>query len=171
MLAFLCIPGSPQASALLVPCFIYTALFLLPCSTPVPALLFHALTTQPVPVFPLYSHCMLFSSCFCQLPKLCVPHFAVLDFFAFSCSSCWSLSTPCLPQTLQTMLIPIHSTPESSVFLHGAWTVCCSSVLADAQPEASHSCESAALGKREHIWHIMVTLRRPFWGWRGCGYQ
>ena len=54
-LAFLRIATSLplQASVILVQCFIYAALFLLPpCCIPVPALLFYALTRQPVPVFP-----------------------------------------------------------------------------------------------------------------------
>lgn len=33
--------------------------------------------------------------------QVCVPHFVLL-IFAFSWSSCWSSSAPCLPKTLQT---------------------------------------------------------------------
>lgn len=157
MLTFLCIPGSPQ---LLVPCFIYASLFLLPCWTLVLALLFHAFITQPVPVFQLYS------------PECCFPH--CLDSIANPYSPFCPPDLLCL-FLVQLLVLIYHlpppnpadwwspSTPgvNSDVFYMVGWHV-----AIEFQPLLSLKCPRAmevqlqAQGSRSSMWQH----HQSFWG-------
>lgn len=111
-----------------------------------------ALSTPPACFFPhgLASLQTCTSPIFLSWSSFLFPALAAgLHPFPASPKPCRSSSTPRLNRMFSHTVLGWHQ---------------CSPVSTDAPPEASQSHGSAALAKREHIWHhMMITLGKPLW--------